>query len=95
MPKGIVVAGLSGGSGKSIVAVGLVAAYARQGNKVVPFKKGPDYIAVLKQELEEWLEEHEYESVAQMKGSVSRSCAINPAALEHSNYMHVIKSYGK
>ena len=44
MPKGIVVAGLSGGSGKSVVAVGLVAAYARQGYKVVPFKKGPDYI---------------------------------------------------
>ena len=44
MPKGIVVAGLSGGSGKSVVAVGLVAVYARQGRKVIPFKKGPDYI---------------------------------------------------
>jgi len=44
MTKGIIVAGLSGGSGKSVVAVGLVAAYARQGYRVVPFKKGPDYI---------------------------------------------------
>ena len=44
MTKGIIVAGLSGGSGNSVVAVGLVAAYARQGRKVVPFKKGPDYI---------------------------------------------------
>ena len=44
MTKGIIVAGLSGGSGKSVVAVGLVAAYARQGSRVVPFKKGPDYI---------------------------------------------------
>ena len=44
MTKGIIVAGLSGGSGKSVVAVGLVAAFARQGRKVVPFKKGPDYI---------------------------------------------------
>ena len=56
---------------------------------------GPEYIAVLKQQLETWLEENEYESVKQMKGSISQSCAINPAALEHSNYMHVIKSYGK
>ncbi len=42
--KGIVVAGLGGGSGKSVVAVGLVAHYAKQGDKVLPFKKGPDYI---------------------------------------------------
>jgi len=44
MIKGIVVAGLAGGSGKSVVAVGLTVALARQGKVVVPFKKGPDYI---------------------------------------------------
>lgn len=44
MVKGIVVGGLRGGSGKSIVAVSLVAALAGQGRRVVPFKKGPDYI---------------------------------------------------
>jgi len=59
----------------------------------VLLQNGPEHIAVLKQELQYWLEEHEYDSVTQMKGSVSKSCAINPAALEHSNYMHVIKSY--
>ena len=37
-------AGLAGGSGKSVVSVGLTAAFARQGRVVVPFKKGPDYI---------------------------------------------------
>ncbi len=42
--KGIVVAGLGGGSGKSVVAVGLVAYYAKQGKDVLAFKKGPDYI---------------------------------------------------
>ena len=42
--KGLVVAGLGGGSGKSVVAVGLAAAFAGQGRRVVPFKKGPDYI---------------------------------------------------
>lgn len=44
LPRGLVVAGLGGGSGKSVVAVGLVALLARMGHKVVPFKKGPDYI---------------------------------------------------
>jgi dihydroorotate dehydrogenase (fumarate) len=56
-------------------------------------QQGPAYIASLKHDIHDWLEENEYESVAQMKGSVSRSCAINPAALEHSNYLDVIKSY--
>ena len=42
--KGLVVAGLAGGSGKSVVSVGITASFARQGRRVVPFKKGPDYI---------------------------------------------------
>lgn len=42
--KGLIVAGLSGGSGKSMVTVGLARALIQTGNKVVPFKKGPDYI---------------------------------------------------
>lgn len=42
--KSLVVAGLSGGSGKSVVAVGLVSALRRSGKDVVAFKKGPDYI---------------------------------------------------
>ncbi len=42
--KGIIVAGLGGGSGKSVIAVGLTAFFAQAGKKVLPFKKGPDYI---------------------------------------------------
>lgn len=37
-------AGLSGGSGKSVVSVGLIAALKTRGQGVVAFKKGPDYI---------------------------------------------------
>lgn len=44
LPKGLVVAGLGGGSGKSVIAVGLVALLAAKGYNVIPFKKGPDYI---------------------------------------------------
>ncbi len=40
----IVVAGLSGDGGKSLVALGLIRALRDAGRKVAPFKKGPDYI---------------------------------------------------
>ena len=40
----ILVAGLSGGSGKTLLSLGLVASWRRLGRVVAPFKKGPDYI---------------------------------------------------
>jgi len=40
----ITIAGLSGGSGKTILSVGIIAAWTNLGKKIAPFKKGPDYI---------------------------------------------------
>src|SRR6056297_275937 len=40
----LVLAGLSGGSGKTIVSLGVCRAAADAGIRVRPFKKGPDYI---------------------------------------------------
>jgi len=41
---GIVIAGLSGGSGKTIISLGITAAWKKKGIGVSVFKKGPDYI---------------------------------------------------
>ena len=41
---GVVIAGLRGGSGKTIISLGITAAWKAQNITVAPFKKGPDYI---------------------------------------------------
>lgn len=41
---GLVIAGLRGGSGKTVVSLGLTSAWTTKGYKVSCFKKGPDYI---------------------------------------------------
>jgi dihydroorotate dehydrogenase (fumarate) len=40
-----------------------------------------------------WMEDHEYESLKQMKGSMSHKSVAEPAAFERANYMRVLKSY--
>ncbi len=37
--------------------------------------------------------EHEYESIQQMKGSMSQKAVADPAAFERANYMTVLSSY--
>ena len=41
----------------------------------------------------DWMEEHEYESVQQMRGSMSSQAVTEPAAFERANYMKVLSSY--
>jgi cobyrinic acid a,c-diamide synthase len=40
----LVVSGLRGGSGKTILSLSLIALWRKKGLKIIPFKKGPDYI---------------------------------------------------
>lgn len=40
-----------------------------------------------------WMAEHEYESVAQMIGSMSQQHCAEPAAFERANYMKILDSY--
>ena len=44
-------------------------------------------------EIQIWMDEHEYESVAQMIGSMSQQHCAEPAAFERANYMKTLDSY--
>jgi dihydroorotate dehydrogenase (fumarate) len=39
------------------------------------------------------MEEHEYESLEQMRGSMSLERSPDPAAFERANYMRILQSY--
>ncbi len=54
---------------------------------------GIDHLRVLKNDLAEWLDAHEYESIQQMQGSMSQKSVPNPAAFERANYLKVLSSY--
>jgi dihydroorotate dehydrogenase (fumarate) len=40
-----------------------------------------------------WMEEHEYQSIKQMQGSMSQKSVKDPAAFERANYMKVLNSF--
>ena len=44
-------------------------------------------------DLQAWMVEHEYASIADMQGSMSRKSAPQPAALERANYMKVLNAF--
>ena len=56
-------------------------------------KHGAAHVGVLLRELEHWRAEEEYESVTQLKGSVSQEATADPAAFERANYIETLSSY--
>ncbi len=56
-------------------------------------RQGIDYASRLEEEILKWMEEHEYESIQQMQGSMSAKRVANPSAFERANYMKVLSSY--
>jgi len=56
-------------------------------------RKGPGHVAALISGVEKWMNEREYVSVEQMKGSLSQQSCPDPAAFERANYMKALISY--
>lgn len=56
-------------------------------------KNGVQVVPSIIKSMEEWMIAHEYESVAQMRGSMSQGAVADPAAFERANYMKVLNSF--
>jgi dihydroorotate dehydrogenase (fumarate) len=52
---------------------------------------GPKHVRTLVDAVRFWMQEHEYESIAQMKGSMSLRHCPDPAAYERANYLKVLQ----
>ena len=54
---------------------------------------GPQHLGTVLADLQRWMEEKEYSSVAQMKGSMSQRSVAEPAAFERANYKKALNSW--
>jgi dihydroorotate dehydrogenase (fumarate) len=54
-------------------------------------KYGPSHIGTLLNGLQTWLEDHEYESLDQMRGSMSLRHCPDPGVFERANYLRVLQ----
>jgi dihydroorotate dehydrogenase (fumarate) len=59
----------------------------------VLLKEGIDHLKTIYADLLNWMEEHEYDSIRQMQGSLSQQKVAEPAAFVRANYMKVLSSY--
>lgn len=58
-------------------------------------EKGPAYLKTVRSGVVAWMEEHEYQSVAQMRGSMSLQKCPDPKALGRANYARMLQSWRK
>jgi len=56
-------------------------------------RNGPAYASTLVEGLRQWMEGRGFESVEQMRGTMSHSNVANPSAFERANYLRVLESF--
>jgi len=57
------------------------------------FRHGPEHLTTVLDGVQTWLDEHEYASVEQLKGSVSQANVADPVAYARSNYMQMLVNF--
>jgi dihydroorotate dehydrogenase (fumarate) len=56
-------------------------------------KRGPGYLRQLITGFQQWADEHEYEALDQMRGSMSLARCPDPASFERGNYVRILQSW--
>ena len=86
--------GVTGGVHTALDAVKAVMAGAHAVQLVSALlRNGPEHLNLVRAGFARWLEEHEYDSVEQMRGNMSLFRCPDPAAYERTGYMTVLQSW--
>ncbi len=78
-------------AGDAIKAVAVGADVAMMASALL--REGPEAARRVIEGVQSWLDEHEYESVSQLRGSMSMGSAPHPDRFVRANYMRVLASY--
>ncbi len=80
------------GTGRDVLKVLMAGADVAQMCSVL-LREGPTALGRILRDMQSWMREKEYESVAQLKGSLSQKAVADPSAFERANYMKALNSY--
>jgi dihydroorotate dehydrogenase (fumarate) len=83
---------LTGGihTGLDVVKATMAGAHATQLVSAL-LRHGPDYLLTVRQEIEAWMEEHEWSSLGAMRGNMSLERIPDPAAYERANFRMALR----
>ncbi len=56
-------------------------------------RNGPEHVTSVEAELRDWMDEHGYTSVSELRGSVSAANVTDPSGFERANYMATLHSW--
>jgi len=86
--------GATGGVHEALDAVKVLMAGAHAVQMVSALlMHGPERLASIRQEVAEWMEKHEYDSLKQMQGSMNLKACPDPSVFERANYMLILQSW--
>jgi dihydroorotate dehydrogenase (fumarate) len=56
-------------------------------------RHGPEHFTAVERQLQEWMDANEYESVSELRGSVSYAATDDPSSFERTNYRRTLRSW--
>lgn len=81
-------------TGRDVIKAVMAGADAVQMTSIL-LHMGPEHVRKLRSDVVQWMEEAEYESIQQMRGSMSRMRCPEPSAYERGNYLRTLQIWDR